>query len=113
MMTFVPGNEQDAAFRALLGRLSSLAADMEAIGCGASPEDLLKGEPPFLDQWVLERRPVACLVGLSSGHPLLPGVNRSIGTSDLWLISQDRNWARTLSRWYRLGRPAGCDTFHS
>ncbi len=113
MMTFVPGNEQDAAFRSLLGRLSSLAADMEAIGRGASPEDLLNGEPPLLDQWLVGHRLVPCLVGLSSGHPLLPGVNRTIGTSDLWLISQDSNWARTLSRWYRLGRPAGCDAYHS
>jgi len=47
------------------------------------------------------------LAELSTGHPVLPGQDRLIATSDLWLISEDRQWARTLSRWYQLGRPGG------
>jgi hypothetical protein len=50
---------------------------------------------------------------VSGTDPRLPGENRPIGTSDLWLMSEDRSWARTLSRWYRLGRPAGHDDLHS
>jgi hypothetical protein len=112
MVTFHSRKEQDADFRKELARLSSLVADMEAIGNGAAPEDLVEGEPPLLDRWVLGHRFIPCLFGASTGHPLLPGDNRVIGTSDLWLLSDDRDWARTLSRWYRLGRP-GLSGFHS
>jgi hypothetical protein len=70
------------------------------------PEDLAT-DAPLLDRWLVAHRPVACLLGQSTGHPLLPGVNREIVTSDLMLMSRDHEWARTLSRWYRLGRPAG------
>ncbi|WP_378951240.1 DUF6634 family protein [Mesorhizobium sp. ANAO-SY3R2] len=54
-----------------------------------------------------------CLAGLSSGHPKLPGTQRPIRTSDVWLVSQDWGWARTLSRWYRLGRPAELQSLDS
>lgn len=60
---------------------------------------------PVLDHWLLSQRSVPCLVGLSTGHPELTGMNRFVRTSDLWLVSEDMTWARTLSRWYRLGRP--------
>ncbi|WP_348640934.1 DUF6634 family protein [Mesorhizobium sp. B2-4-17] len=45
-------------------------------------------------------------MGLSTRHPTLVGMNRPIGTSPVWLLSADMTWARTHSRWYRLGRPA-------
>lgn len=113
MVAFSIRKEQGLTFALELARLSALVADMEAIGRGLGPEDLVEGEAPLLDRWILGRCPIRCLVGLSTGHPRLPGENRPIGTSDLWLISEDRSWARTLSRWYRLGRPAGHDDLHS
>ncbi|WP_394855537.1 DUF6634 family protein [Nitratireductor aquimarinus] len=42
---------------------------------------------------------------LATGHPRLVGRERSIITSDLQLLSSDQMWARTTSRWYRLGAP--------
>ncbi|RWL85658.1 MAG: hypothetical protein EOR67_21555 [Mesorhizobium sp.] len=113
MMAFSIRKQQGPAFAFQLARLSALVADMEAIGRGLAPEGLVEGEAPLLDRWILGRLPVPCLVGLSTGHPRVPGENRPIGTSDVWLISEDRGWARTLSRWYRLGRPAGHDDLHS
>lgn len=86
-------------------RLAALLSDMDRLRVGVSPEHLA-ADTPLLDRWTVGYRPVACLVGLSTGHPLLPGDGRQIATSDLMLMSQDRSWARTLSRWYRLGRPA-------
>lgn len=88
-------------------RLAGLVADMERIRRCELPQALIDGkDAPILDRWILGHRSVPCLVGLSTGHPRLAGVNRTIATSDLWLMSKDRTWARTLSRWYRLGRPA-------
>jgi hypothetical protein len=86
-------------------RLEALLADMEKIRSGADPEHMC-GDAPILDHWVLARRPALCLAGLSSGHPRLRGEARPIITSDLRLLSEDRHWGRTLSRWYQLGRPA-------
>jgi hypothetical protein len=65
-------------------------------------------DAPIIDQWSLAPSPPSvCLTGLGSGHPLLPGNSRGIVTSDLALIAEDVGVARTMSRWYRLGRPAG------
>lgn len=106
MLLFNENKTPDEAFELEMERLGRLIADIEHIHSGASPEALAGNETPILDRWVIGQRFVPCLAGLSTGHPLLPGNNRLIGTSDLWMLSEDRSWARTLSRWYRLGRPA-------
>lgn len=113
MLLFGQNETRDEAFERELRRLAGLVADIERIRGGASPEALAGAETPILDRWVFGQRLVPCLAGLSTGHPRLPGENRLIGTSDLWLLSEDRNWARTLSRWYRLGRPADHADLHS
>lgn len=87
-------------------RLLALAADLEHLRRGVPPEVMAGAAAPILDRWILAERIVPCLAGLSTGHPRLVGAERLIGTSDLWVLSEDRNWGRTLSRWYRLGRPA-------
>lgn len=98
------GKKLDPAFDTMLDRLKALIADMERVRAGLMEKDL-PDDAPMLDQWMIVQRPVACLAGRSSGHPILMGEGRPIATSDLWLISEDGQWARTLSRWYRLGRP--------
>ena len=106
MVMFYPRKaEQGAGFDYQLARLIALADDMREIRSGVPPERLAV-DPPILERWMLANRPARCLAGLSFGHPLLPGEARPIVTSDLCLISDDHGWARTLSRWYRLGRPA-------
>jgi hypothetical protein len=88
-------------------RLRALAFDIERVLEGIPPKAIVsEGSAPVLDRWFLANRAAPCLIGLSTGHPRLVGVNRSIATSDVWLMSDDKAWARTLSRWYRLGRPA-------
>lgn len=106
MMLFDRMGTVDPAFDFEQERLAALLSDMEMLRAGIPPEDLA-ADAPLLDRWLVVHRPAACLLGQSTSHPLLPGVNREIVTSDLMLLSLDRTWARTLSRWYRLGRPAG------
>ncbi|MGN6145417.1 MAG: DUF6634 family protein [Mesorhizobium sp.] len=106
MLTFDPRSRiQDGAFNNGLTRMAALVADIERIASGVSPGELAR-DVPILDHWSVNHRAIPCLVGLSTGHPALPGVERPIVTSDLWMLSTDLLWARTLSRWYRLGRPA-------
>lgn len=105
MVTFDPRlSRQTHAFKLELARFAELVRDMEKIDQGTSI-DCLVGDAPHLDCWTMGMRPAACLVGQSTGHPVLEGTGRLIMTSDIVLLSQDRAWARTLSRWYRLGEP--------
>ena len=55
--------------------------------------------------WSPAEIPMSCLIGAASGHPLLPRDGRVIRTSNLWIMSEEYSCARTLSRWYRRGRP--------
>ena len=106
MVTFSPRTaDHDGSFDYQLARLTALKADIEKIQRGVPPERLA-ADPPILERWVMAQRPALCLAGLSFEHPLLTGQARPIVTSDLCLIADDHTWARTLSRWYRLGRPA-------
>lgn len=106
MVTFNPRKaDQGVVFDYQLARLIALTDDMKEIRSGVPPERLAAASP-ILERWVMANRPVPCLAGLSSGRPLLPGEARPIVTSDLCLLADDHTWARTLSRWYRLGRPA-------
>ncbi|MBS9721470.1 hypothetical protein JYU29_12320 [Tianweitania sp. BSSL-BM11] len=105
MLMFDPKRKtHGSAFNQALERLRILMADMEAVQAGLDPASLA-GEPPLLNRWALTWRPAQCLTGHSTGHPLLPGGEREIITSDLQLLSRDGCWARTSSRWYRLGEP--------
>ncbi|MGO4524939.1 DUF6634 family protein [Microvirga sp. 2MCAF35] len=44
-------------------------------------------------------------MGHAFGHPHLTGMGQPVMTSDLWVLNEEQGWARTISRWYRLGRP--------
>jgi hypothetical protein len=106
MILFDRTGATDPAFDFEQARLAALLSDMEMLRAGIPPADLAT-DAPLLDRWLVAVRPASCLLGQSTGHPLLPGIGREIVTSDLMLMSRDRSWARTMSRWYRLGRPAG------
>jgi hypothetical protein len=98
------GDGDSPGFERLLRKLDSLVLDMKALRDGSLPEDLAGVEPPILNRWAPAFGNNVFLVGLSTFHPKLIGENRLISTSELMLVSEDQTWARTLSRWYRLGR---------
>lgn len=70
---------------------------------GPTVDDLT--DAPHLDHWMAMREFTGRIVlsGDVTGHPLLR--NTGIVTSQLFGIDAKAGWARTLSRWYRLGRP--------
>ncbi len=106
MVTFTHGNPQHESLAAMADRLSALAADLRAISGGRLPEELVQGSVPTLNQWSPTVRPSVCLEGLVGGHPVLVGHDRAIRTSELWHFDEEAGWARTYSRWYRLGQRA-------
>ncbi|MEH2499575.1 hypothetical protein V1294_006054 [Bradyrhizobium sp. AZCC 1678] len=86
--------------------------DFEAYLRGEDPPPDELATAPRIDQWVpaISRGPDGnyrmTLVGMMIGHPTLTN-GRRIETSPLvWIDGQSR-WARTMSRVYVLGEPAG------
>ena len=88
-----------------LARLEALVIDFQTIADGSLPDPDTLAPAPLIDHWQVATREVPCLVGISTDHPGLNGP--FIRTSDLWVHAPDLGWTRTLSRFYRLGRPAG------
>lgn len=88
----------DSLFR----ELEKLTGDLHSLRAGKALSERQLGACPLLDQWSFGFLPAPCLVGTVYEHPAL-GNRSSIHTSELVLIDPNRRWARTWSRFYRLG----------
>lgn len=87
--------------------LRSAQIDLRRLGEGWRPTKADLEDAVGLEDWLPCRDPLndlPILMGNSVAHPILG--DRFITTSPLLWISEDRTMARTLSRWYRLGRCA-------
>ncbi|MBW7851697.1 MAG: hypothetical protein H3C38_14485 [Rhodospirillales bacterium] len=85
-----------------IDRLQSLLDDLRALARGSLPAAERLAAAPVLHDYRLATRAVACLIGKVENHPRCRG---PVVTSDLWVAAPDRGFVRTLSRFYRLGRP--------
>lgn len=97
------GSGQSLAFDTLLSKLDPLVVDMKALRDGRSPLELGGTHAPLLDRRAPRLGPSLFLVGHSTGHPKFAGEDQPITASQVFIVSEDQAWARTLSRWYRLG----------
>ncbi len=90
--------------RSVAARLRDLSDELDAIseGLRPTPEDL--AEAPVLDAWRPDVVLTRVLTGVAAGHPSV-GDGRRIATSELW-ATDGQTWARTLSRYWKLGSPA-------
>lgn len=88
----------------LADRLQSLARDLERIRSGSAPTLAELAQAPLLDRWRARVTPLGLrLSGVVSGHPRLRVTTALI--SQLWAADAEDRWVRSLSRFYRLGRP--------
>lgn len=85
-------------------RLHDLADELQAIRDGTKPVPDDLADAPRLEGWRTTSREVRILTGRVYGHPNIPD-GRRITTSDLY-ASDGKSWARSMSRYYRLGSPA-------
>ena len=97
-----------------MSRLSreTLAAGLRAalrIQEGELPTDADLAAAPRLEGWAIEEVEANLyrLVGVVTGHPTV--ADGWCTTSVLLVIDENRKWARTVSRLYRLGRPLGAE----
>ncbi|MDZ4393322.1 DUF6634 family protein [Cypionkella sp.] len=74
----------------------------------AGPDPAVLASAPVLDLWqpILSSKIEVRLTGKCSGHPTLGRSQRWIVTSPLLGLAPDYSWARTFSRFYRLGQLA-------
>ena len=86
-------------------RLQVLVDDLRRIATGASPTADVLDDAPVTDGWSFGRRAAPVITGHTVGHPRLP--DGPVVTSEVIALDLDAGWARTLSRFYVLGRPAG------
>lgn len=84
-----------------IARLDKLSADLKQMANGKLPSPQMLENSPYLRNWQLASYSTLRLVGDCNDHPLITGP--IIRTSDLWVFAPDLGWARTLSRFYRLG----------
>ncbi len=85
-------------------RLHDLADELQGIRDGTKPVPDDLADAPRLEGWRTTSREVRILTGRVYGHPNIPD-GRRITTSDLY-ASDGKSWARSMSRYYRLGSPA-------
>ncbi|KQO59649.1 MULTISPECIES: hypothetical protein [unclassified Methylobacterium] len=86
-------------------RLRDLADALDAIRDGTGPARSELDDSPRLEDWRVEAAPVRILTGRVYGHPNIVD-GRRVSTSALY-ATDSVSYARTLSRTYTLGRPAG------
>lgn len=83
--------------------LKQLAEDLERVSGGFRPDMPELWDAPLLDCYVITQRKVPALAGYVRKHPVLG--DAYVRTSDLWMLSPTLGWARSFSRFYRLGTP--------
>ena len=86
--------------------LRALADDLERILHGHYPSEHELNNSPAITNWQLSARRTTCLTGTLVEHPRLGSLVPNGITSEVWLLDLDRNYARTFSRFYRLGQKA-------
>lgn len=86
-------------------RRARLQTALTRLASGAPPDEAELEAAPLIDEWTLTiDDQCLILVGIVRGHPRIED-GQTIATSPVVWVAGDRGSARTLSRWYRLGRP--------
>jgi len=92
------------SLRCLENTLTNMLEDVRKLETGEviCPSSL--NNAPMIDRWEFGMVPTRCIIGSVSGHPYLnPGARAR--TSQIILCDAVNGWARTWSRYYRLGAP--------
>lgn len=86
-----------------IAALRRLVDDLERILAGEAPTAADLADAALLDRWSTTFELMPVLVGDVTGHPQLG--NRRMQTAPVYMVDLHFCWARTGTRFYRLGRP--------
>ena len=87
-----------------LAKARQLVDDLADLAKNGGPTTEQLAAAPLLSPWRGTTRSSPALTGLVFGHPRLAD-NRPALTTELFAIDIDAGWARSWSRFYRLGQP--------
>ncbi|SFM13598.1 hypothetical protein SAMN03159423_5569 [Bradyrhizobium sp. NFR13] len=90
------------SLNSLQDSLTSLLGDIRDLRTEEIPCSMDLRVAPIIDKWSYSLIPAGCIAGSVHGHPIL-GNCAHVHTSQLILIDPENGWARTWSRYYRLG----------
>jgi hypothetical protein len=103
-MTFIIKNGGPAPqLESEIIRLRGLVQALDDIRRGRHPDGATLASCPKLHDWQVIRRPDPCLTGVMFNHPHIPDGRPGV-TTGLWVLAPDLGYARTMSRYYALGR---------
>src|SRR5215207_4268212 len=85
-------------------RLRSLVQDLDDIRRGKHPGNALLDSCPTIHDWQGITRPDPCLTGIMFNHPTIADGRQGV-TTGLWVLAPTLGYARTITRFYALGRP--------
>lgn len=88
-------------------RIAAGLHEAARIAEGFQPGEAELSDAPLLTGWEILPVPggALTLIGVASGHPLRP--DGPVHTSIVLAMSEQAGWARTVSRYYRLGPRRG------
>ncbi|OQP88178.1 hypothetical protein BTR14_01600 [Rhizobium rhizosphaerae] len=92
----------------LLRKLQNLHGDLGSV----EVVDKSKVEAARITDWAVAQRLVPCLIGRTQDHPQMGG-GVVMYSSELFYLNEDTGFARTFSRWYRLGSRVAPDYWNS
>jgi hypothetical protein len=104
-MTFIidkngPAPELESEIR----RLRGLVHALEDIRRGRHPDKAALTFFPKITSWRTIPRPDPCLTGVMFNHPTIADGRQGV-TTGLWVLAPALGYARTVTRFYALGRP--------
>ncbi len=85
-------------------KTESLLTDLKRFAKTGFPTARELEDAPLIDDYLIAPRMGEALAGVTHGHPRLGST--SVLTTELWAIAPSLGWARTWSRFYRLGFPS-------
>ncbi len=88
----------------VMRRMRAMCDDIDAVLAGLPPSERLLADAPVIEGWSTAPYQAICLSGRVSGHPTIR--SGPLVSSQVYMLDPDRRWARTLSRFYRLGTPS-------
>ena len=101
MTILIDRNGPTHDIRREIEKTEALLADLKRFAVGRLPTSQELETAPLIDEYRIAIRGRPILVGQAYNHPRLGTTN--IYTTELWAIAPSLGWARTWSRFYRLG----------
>lgn len=103
-MTFIITNDGPAPeLESEIVRLRGLVQDLDDIRRGRHPDKARLASCPTIHEWQGITRPDPCLTGIMFNHPTIADGRQGV-TTGLWVLAPTLGYARTITRFYALGR---------